>query len=191
MEDWPAIFKSRDYRQLSVDLEAYEHGSYWAFVIPEHDDLARLRDEWDRSRIRPHDRADFTPVLLREAQSILIDRLRDEVGAETENYLTGQIFGASEATEFPEDKIINTIMCLWGEYDGEALEIIVRSRDSTLAAKTAAGFIEGALDVIDAAGLDAPEPSLETTAVVTRFGLVGYLGRRFGDYLKSIEPPKR
>jgi hypothetical protein len=64
--------------------------------------------------------------------------------------------------------------CLWGEYDSDALEIIVRSRDSTLAAKTAAGFIEGALDVIDAAGLDAPEPSLETTAVVTRFGLVGY-----------------
>ena len=117
MEDWPAIFKSRDYRQLSVDLEAYERGSYWAFVIPEHDDLARLRDEWDRSRIRPHDRADFTPVLLREAQSILIDRLRDEVGAETENYLTGQIFGASEATEFPEDKIINTWLSITQDGD--------------------------------------------------------------------------
>jgi len=194
MEDWPARFKSRDYKRLSVDPAAYERGRYWAFVIPERDDLARLRTEWDCARIRPHDRSDFSPELLREIQRVLIARLRDEPGAVTENYLTATIFGALGG-RFPvneiADRIAATCACLWGEYDRNALEIIGRARDSTLAAKTAAGFIEGALDVIDAAGLDAPDTSLEATAVVSSFGLVGYLGRRFGDHLEDfIETPK-
>jgi len=186
MQDWPLEFTSRDYKQLSVAPAAYERGHYWAFVIPERDALARLRDEWDRSRIRPHDRDDFTPQLLREAQRMLITRLRDKPGLRTEDFVTAQIFKTSEIADYREGKINATLACLWGEIDGEALEIIIRSRDSTLAAKTAAGFIEGALDVIDAAGLDAPEPPLETTTVVSRFGLVGYLGRRFRDHVKGI-----
>ena len=72
-----------------------------------------------------------------------MDRLRDETDTSTENYLTATIFGASSASEIPEAKIMQTLQYLYGETDSEALEIIIRSRDSTIAAKTAAGFIEG------------------------------------------------
>ena len=178
-----AVFDGHTYGHLSVNEAAYKRGWTWAFIVPERDDLERMRNEWDRSRIRPHDRDDFSPELLREAQRMLVDRLRDETDTSTENYLTATIFGASSASEIPEAKIMQTLQYLYGETDSEALEIIIRSRDSTIAAKTAAGFIEGALEVINAAGLDAPEPSPETI-VVSEFGPVGYLGRRYRDCLK-------